>query len=178
MTVCSVPANKPIITITKGDTDIPPDEVHTLYIEQVDTVYHKANTPYVDQGATAMMMLIDGTFQETPVSTVLNTVPPPLGQCFFVFCASTDILLRRCSICKISLMIIPNNSTAAQRGPLLALQALAGGWKQPNKLTEHCDIVGRYVVEYEAFGPAGSSERATRKVIVGTSYLARKHGNS
>ena len=75
-------------------------------------------------------------------------------------------------------MIIPNNSTAAQRGPLLALQALAGGWKQPNKLTEHCDIVGRYVVEYEAFGPAGSSERATRKVIVGTSYLARKHGNS
>ena len=88
MTVCSVPANKPIITITKGDTDIPPDEVHTLYIEQVDTVYHKANTPYVDQGATAMVMLIDGTVDEdVPVTTVKNTVPLP-GQWFVCACAA------------------------------------------------------------------------------------------
>ena len=62
--VCTVVQNKPIITIIKDDT-----------------VYHKANTPYVDQGATAMVILIDGTVNEdVPVKTVKNTVPPPLGQ--------------------------------------------------------------------------------------------------
>ena len=39
--------------------------------------------------------------------------------------------------------------------------------------------VGEYEVEYEAHSDStGTSVRATRKVIVGKAYLARKHGNS
>ena len=39
--------------------------------------------------------------------------------------------------------------------------------------------VGEYEIEYEARSDStGTSVRATRKVIVGKTYLARKHGNS
>ena len=39
--------------------------------------------------------------------------------------------------------------------------------------------VGEYEIEYEAYSDStGTSVRATRKVIVGEAYLARKHGNS
>ena len=101
MSFCVGTANKPIITIKKGDTVVALDKVNsydgvnamysgadTIYVDNVDTVYHKANTPYVDQGATAMVMLIDGTVDEdVPVTTVKNTVPLP-GQWFVCACAA------------------------------------------------------------------------------------------
>ena len=91
MSFCVGTANKPIITIKKGDTVVALDKVNTydgvdamyrgadtIYVDNADTVYHKANTPYVDQGATAMVILIDGTVDEdVPVTTVKNTVPLP-----------------------------------------------------------------------------------------------------
>ena len=61
--VRAVPATTPIITITGAKT-----------------MYHKVNTPYVDAGATAKVMSVDGIFEEIPVKTVSNTVPSPLGE--------------------------------------------------------------------------------------------------
>ena len=42
-----------------------------------DSVRHEKDFPYIDLGATAKILLADGTHRDLPVTTVLSTVPPP-----------------------------------------------------------------------------------------------------